>query len=101
MVVLDGVRYRKEDLERLHPDRVDEAEAEEVVLSEDLVRVTTAPGAVVVGQDEQGSPVVDTTDSSAGNVVVVDAAPGKSDGSGDEDATAVDKPKSRAGAKKQ
>lgn len=71
MVVLDGVRFRREDLERLHPDRVNDAVEEKVEAEPVYDRVTTVPGGAVVGTDTQGAPVVDTTDSAAGNVPVV------------------------------
>lgn len=97
MVILDDVRWRLDDLERIHPDRVKDA-----VPAEDpepgFQRVVTVPGGVVTGKDNQGAPVVDTTDSAAGNTVVVEAtgeavtdtdtgksdAAGESGGSGDE-----------------
>lgn len=101
MVVVDGVRYRKDDLERLHPDRVKDAVPEETVVSADLTRVVTAPGAVVTGTDGQGNVLVDVTDSSAGNVVVQDAGvPGESVGSGSEGKVAGNGAKPRASAKK-
>lgn len=80
MVVLDGVRFRREDLERLHPDRVKDAVEEVVEVEPVFDRVTVVPGAVVVGADAQGAPVVDTTESAAGNVPVVVEEGGVADG---------------------
>lgn len=80
MVVLDGVRYRKEDLALLHPDRVGEAVEETVAVEPVFDKVTTVPGGVVTEVDELGHVTVDTTDSAAANKPVVEAT---NEGGGD------------------
>lgn len=94
MVVLDGVRYRKEDLAAIFPDRVKDAVEETVEVQPVFDKVTTAPGAVVTGADARGVAVVNTDNSAAGNKPVVveegGAVDGTTDVSGGADGSAAE-----------
>lgn len=79
MVLLDGVRWRLNDLERVHPDRVKEAKK----ITEDIADVnvtTTVPGGLVTGEDALGGKIISTEDTAAGNTPVPDT---KHEGTGD------------------
>lgn len=70
MVLVDGVRYRKEDVERLGVKG--KVEPLTVPVPADKDKVTVAPGASVAGEAD-GHLLINTEKSSAGNVVVTDA----------------------------
>lgn len=92
MVLVNGVRFRKEDVERLGVKG--DVKPLAVPVPADKDKVTTAPGAVVAG-DQDGHLLINTEKSSAGNVVVTDAGAtevsGEAGGSGGADKAAGDK----------
>lgn len=72
MVLLDGVRWRLNDLERVHPDRVKEAKPIKGGNIADVNVTTTVPGGTVTGQDSLGGNIISTENTAAGNAPVPD-----------------------------
>lgn len=108
MVVVDGVRWRLDDLKRLKPEAVKDAVPADIATAPEVYqRVSTAPGAVVTGEDALGGTLISTEDSAAGNVPVPDTkhedgadVSGESGRSGAGNKETAERPARRGGASK-